>query len=79
MKGSSYLCAQITSGFENSVLLHVDITPPEEEVLIYPLKLFRRNSCNFPTNIFFSFLFPSGVIVVNFVLQTTPEEKNHKD
>jgi hypothetical protein len=45
-----------------------------EEVLIYPLKLFCRNICNFSINIFFQF-FCSGVTVVFFVLQTTPEEK----
>jgi hypothetical protein len=47
---------------------------PVEEVLIYPLKLFCRNICNFPTNIFF-YVFLLGVTVVNVVLQTTPEER----
>jgi hypothetical protein len=46
-----------------------------EEVPIYPLKLLCRNICNFPTNIFFWF-FHSGVTVIYFVLQTTPEEKS---
>jgi hypothetical protein len=45
-----------------------------EEVLIYPLKLFCKNICNFLMNIF-QFLFHSGVTVANFVLQTTSEEK----
>jgi hypothetical protein len=45
-----------------------------EEVLIYPSKLFCRNTFNFFTNILFYF-FRSGVTVVDFVLLTTPEEK----
>jgi hypothetical protein len=30
------------------------LLPPAEEVLIYNLKLFCRNICNFPKNIFFT-------------------------
>jgi hypothetical protein len=46
--------------------------PQAEEVLIYSLKLFCRNICNFPTNSFLQF-FRSGVTVVNFILQIAPE------
>jgi hypothetical protein len=41
---------------------------PAEEVLIYSMKL------QFPNE-----YFREGVTIVNFVLQTTPEEKHHKD
>jgi hypothetical protein len=33
--------------------LHVDIPRTQGEVLIYHLELLYRNTCNFPTNIFF--------------------------
>jgi hypothetical protein len=52
---------------------------PAEGVLIYPLKLFCRNICNFPMNIFFNSSLRSVVTVVDLVLQTTSEEKYHKD
>jgi hypothetical protein len=48
---------------------------PMEDILIYHLKLFCRNICNFPTNVFFWLFFCLGVAVVNFVLQTTPDEE----
>jgi hypothetical protein len=35
MKGSSYLCSQITGGVENAVPLHVHILALAEEILIY--------------------------------------------
>jgi hypothetical protein len=48
---------------------------PEEEILIYLLKMHCRNISNFPMNDFFQFFFCLRVIAVNFVLQITPEEK----
>jgi hypothetical protein len=75
MKGSSYLCSQITGGVENAVPLHVDIPRTGGEGLIYLLKMLCRNISNFPTNVFFQFLSRSRVTAVNFVLQATPEEK----
>jgi hypothetical protein len=77
MRGSSYLSSHIEEGFENAVRLHVDIPAPAEEVLIYLLQILCRNILNFPTNVFFRFFFRSRVIDVNFVLQTTPDEKSH--
>jgi hypothetical protein len=72
MKGSSYLCSQITGGVENAVPLHVDIPRtggrgfdlPSEAALQEYLKL-----------VFFQFFFRSRFIAVNFVLQINPEEK----
>jgi hypothetical protein len=55
-----------------SLYVQTFLTPPEE-VMIYPSKLFRRNICNFLTDIFFSF-FRSEVTIINSVLQATPEE-----
>jgi hypothetical protein len=46
---------------------------PAEDVPIYLSKLFYRDVCNLHTNIFFQ-SFRSGDTVVNFVLQTTPED-----
>jgi hypothetical protein len=43
MKGSSYLCSQITGGVENTDPLHVDILASAEEVLIYLLKILSSN------------------------------------
>jgi hypothetical protein len=55
-----------------SLYMQTFLTPPEE-VIIYLSKLFRRNICNFLTDIFFSF-FRSGVTSINSVLQATPDE-----
>jgi hypothetical protein len=75
MKGSSYLCSQITGGVENAVPLHADIPRTGGWVLIYLLKILCKNIWNFPMNVFFQSFFHSRVTAVNFVLLTTPEEK----
>jgi hypothetical protein len=48
-----------------------------KDILIYHFKLFCRNICIFPMNIFFSFHLGGGggVAVIHFVLQTIPELK----
>jgi hypothetical protein len=49
---------------------------PAEDVLMYPLKLFPRDICNFPTNSLFSFSSSVGrVTAINFVPQIIPEDK----
>jgi hypothetical protein len=74
MKRSPYLHSQITGGVENAVPLHVDVPRTGGRVsdLFFEAVLQEFFSS---TNILFSFLFRSGVTVVNFVLQTTPEDK----
>jgi hypothetical protein len=67
MKGSSYLCSQITGGVENVVPLHVDIPDTGGRGFVLPSEISLR--C------FLSVLFRSRVTAVNFVLQTGSEEK----
>jgi hypothetical protein len=70
MKGSSYLYSQITKVLKMLSLYKQILLAPAQEVLIYHLKLFCGNICNF-----LLVLLPLGVTAVNFILQTTPEEK----
>jgi hypothetical protein len=53
MKGSSYLCSQIT-GVENAVPLQANIPRTGEKILICLLEMHCRNILNFPTNFSFS-------------------------
>jgi hypothetical protein len=75
MKGSSYLCSQITRGVVNAVPLHVDISRTGGRGSDLPSEDSLQEYLKFPYKCFLSVL-PSRVTAVNFVLQTAPEEKN---
>jgi hypothetical protein len=72
MKGRSCLYSQITGGVENSVPLHVDIPCTGGRQSDLPFEAVQQEYLKFPYEYFLSVL-PSGVTVVNVVLQTTAE------
>jgi hypothetical protein len=76
MKENSYLCSQITEGAGNIFPIHVDIrrTGGRGSDLLFEAVL--KEYLQFPCEYFLLFFIRSGVTVVNFALQTTPEEKN---
>jgi hypothetical protein len=74
MKESSYLCSQIIS-VENAVPLHAKIPRTSGRDFDLPSEDALQEYLKFPYKFFFQFYFCSRVIVANFVLQITPEEK----
>jgi hypothetical protein len=75
MKGSSYLCSQITGGVEIAVPLHADIPRTGGKGSSLPFEAVLREYLQFRYEYFPLVLFPSGVALVNFIFQITPEEK----
>jgi hypothetical protein len=73
MKGSSYICSQIT-GVENAVPLHVDIPRKGGRGSDLRFEAVLQDYLQFPYEYFLLVLPFGGVTLVNFVLQTTPEE-----
>jgi hypothetical protein len=74
MKGSSYLCSQITGGVENVVPLQVDIPRTGRRGYDLPSEDALQEYLKFPYECFLSLL-PFKGYRFNFVLQTTPEGK----
>jgi hypothetical protein len=73
MKGSFYLCLQITGRVENAVPLHADIPFTGRRGSDLAFEDILQEYLPFPYEYFL--YFHLGVSVVNFALQTTPEEK----
>jgi hypothetical protein len=70
MKGGCYLCSQIKVGVENAVPVHVGIPPTGGRGSDLPFEAVLLEYLQFPFE-YFLLVLP----FVNFVLQTTPEEK----
>jgi hypothetical protein len=76
IKESSYLCSQIIGGVESAVPLHVDFPRTGGRGFDLPSEHSLREYLKFPYEcFFFQPFFRSWVTAVNFVLQTSPEEK----
>jgi hypothetical protein len=60
MKGSSYLCSQITGGVENAVPLHVDIPCTGGRVFDLPSEDALQKYLKFPYECFLSVLLFEG-------------------
>jgi hypothetical protein len=69
LKGSSYLCSQITGGVENAGPLHVNIPCTGRRGFDLPAEDAVQEYFKFPYDCFL------WVTSVNFVLQTTLDEK----
>jgi hypothetical protein len=65
MKGTFYLCLQITGGVENAVLLHINIPHTSGRYSDLPSEAVLQEYLQFPCECFILVLL--GVTVVNFV------------
>jgi hypothetical protein len=78
MKGSSYLCSQMTGIVENAVPLHANIPRTGRRGSDYLLKILCRNIWNLPTNVFFQ-SFHSRVTCCKLCPSNNLRRKNHTD
>jgi hypothetical protein len=74
MKGSIYLCSQITWGAENAVPLHVDMPRTGGKGSDLPCKAALQKYLHFPYQ-YYILVLPVGRYCCKLCLQTTPEEK----
>jgi hypothetical protein len=74
MKGSSCLCSQIIGGVENAVPLYIDIPRTGGRGFDLSSEDALQEYLKFRYKRFISVLY-----CCKLFLQTTPEEKNHKD
>jgi hypothetical protein len=78
MKGSSYLCSQITGGVENTIPLHVDIPCPGERGFDLPSEDAVQVYLKFPYECFLS-VRPFKDYFHKLCPSDNPKRENHKD
>jgi hypothetical protein len=79
MKGSSYLCSQITGGVENAVPLHVDIPCTDRRGFHLPSEDALQEYFKFPYECFLSVLLPFEGYCCKLCPSNNPKRNNHKD
>jgi hypothetical protein len=75
MKGSSYLCSQITGGVENAVPLHVDIPRTSGRGSNLPFEGVLQEYLQFPYKYFLLVLLLLGVYRCNLTPSFNPRSK----
>jgi hypothetical protein len=79
MKGSSYLCSQITGCVENAVPLHVDIPPTGGRDFDLPSEPALQEYLQSPYEWFLSVLLLFEGYSCKLCPSNNPRRKNHKD
>jgi hypothetical protein len=79
MKGSSYLCSQITGGVENAIPLHIDIPRTGGKGFDLPSEDALKEYLKFPYECFLSVFLPFEVYYCKLCPSNNPRKKNHKD
>jgi hypothetical protein len=78
MKGSSYLCSQITGGVESAAPLHADIPRTGGKGSDLPFEDVLQEYLQFPYD-YFLLVLPFRGYCCKFCPPNNPRRKNHKD